>query len=99
MIHEMFNTASASAEMPLQARAHHSPTRSRAITNRNVRVFNAQHVVLNQIHDLLVKRSLQSVTDVTRKLLLQMDRFLPNQRVKRERLLNRVRRSLRSPDN
>src|SRR6267378_5567073 len=99
MIHEMFDAAGATAEMPLQTRPHHSPAWSRSITNSNVRVLDAQDIVLNQIHDLLVERGLQSVSDVTGKFLFQMDRFLPNRGVKRDRLLNRFRRSLRAADN
>src|SRR5204863_54014 len=42
----------------------------------------------------LIQHDVLSVEDadvaVSRKLLLQLDRFLPNRRVKRERLLNRV---------
>src|SRR4051812_37355543 len=98
MIHEMLDATGATAEMPLQTRPHHSPARSRTITNSNVRVLDAQHVVLNQIHDLLIERGLQPVADVTRKLLFQLDRLLSDRCVKRERLLNRFRRSLRPSD-
>src|SRR5207237_6688058 len=86
-------------EMPLQTRPHHSPARSGPITNSNVRVLDAQHVVLNQIHDLLVERRLQPIADMAGKFLLQFDRLLPDRRVKRERLLNCIRRCLRSSDN
>src|SRR5438270_4807879 len=99
MIHEMFDAADATAEMPLQTRAHHSPARSRSIAHRHVCVFNAQHVMLNQIHDLLVERRLQPISDVTGKFLFQMDRFLSNRCVKRERSLNRFWRCIRSADN
>src|SRR5438874_10911067 len=99
MIHEIVDAAGATAEMPLQTWPHHSPAWSRSITNSNVRILDAQHVVLNQIHDLLVKRRLQPVSDVTGKFLFQMDRFLSNRGVKRKRLLNRFRRSLGAADN
>src|SRR5512132_3709594 len=38
VVHEVFDAACAAAEMPLQTWPHHSPTRSRAITDRNVRI-------------------------------------------------------------
>src|SRR3954469_24225489 len=99
MIHEMFDAASASTKVPLQTRPHHPPTRPWPIAHGHIRILNAQHVVLDQIHDLFVERGLQPVTDVTRKLLFQLDRLLPDRCVKRERLLDRVRRSFRSSDN
>ena len=91
---ERIDAACATGKMPLQTRPHHSPTKSRSVADGNVRILDTQNILLNQIHDLAVKRRLQSVTDMTRQFLFQIDRFLPDRRVKRECLFDCIRRCL-----
>src|SRR5215813_1499948 len=98
VFHEMFNTARAATEVPLQAGAHHSPPQSRPITHGVVRIRDTQHSLLNEIHDLFIEGRLESVCDVAGKLLMKMDGLLSDRRVKFHRLLDRFGRCF-SPAN
>jgi hypothetical protein len=80
VFHEMFDSARASTQMPLQTGPHHSPPQSRPITNGVVRVRDTQHPLLNEIHDLFIKGRLEAVRDVAGKLLSKVDGLLSDQK-------------------
>src|SRR2546430_7986600 len=69
MLHEVLDASRPAAEVPLQTRPHDAPSQPRAVAHRVVRVLDAQHVLLNQVHDLAVERGLEAVGDVTGQLL------------------------------
>src|SRR5580704_10189415 len=98
MIYEMFDPPSAPREMKLQAGTHHSPTKTRPVTHRIVSVGDAQHTLLEQVHDLPVQRSLKPIGDVPGKLLVQQDGFLADRGIKLNRALNYFGRCLRPAD-
>ncbi len=98
VFHEMLNPAWATAEVPLQTGSHDSPTKSRPIAHGNIRVGDAQHTLLNQIHDLFVERRLESVPNMTGKFLSQVDGLLTNRCIEGQRLLDCVGRCLGSSD-
>src|SRR6516165_9176484 len=98
MIHEMFDSTRATAQVPLQALAHHAPAKPGPIADGSISVLHAQDALLDQVEHLAVKRGLESVRHMSGKLLLQMDRLLADRRIEADRLLNRVRRSLVTAD-
>ena len=77
MIHEMFDAPRRHRRDAIAGSAPSLPAQPRSITHRHVCVFNTQHTLLNQIHDLLIERGLQPVSDMTGKLLLRWIGFLP----------------------
>ena len=94
VIHEVFDSAGAAAQMPLQALAHHAPAKPRSIADGGVRVLDAQHALLDEVEHLPIERRLQAVGHVPGKLLPQMNRLLADRRIERHRLLDRFRRCL-----
>ena len=84
----MFNPAGAAAQVPLKAGSHHSPTKPRPIAHRIVCVGDAQHTLLDQVHDLPVQRSLKPIGDMSGKLLVQQNGFLADGRIECDRPLN-----------
>src|ERR1043165_2983924 len=96
MFHEMVDSTWTSAEMPLQTRTHHSPAKSWAITHGVVGVADIQHAVLNQIHDLFIEGCLETIANVTRQFLVELDRLLSDRGVKRDCSFNCFGRRLRS---
>src|ERR1700722_9652624 len=98
MIHEMLDSTRATAQVPLQALAHHAPAKPGAVADGGIRVLNAQDALPDQVKHLAVERGLKPVRHVSRKLLLQMDRLLADRSIEADCLLNRVRRSLIATD-
>src|SRR2546422_1875600 len=66
MLHEVLDASRPAAEVPLQTRPHDAPSQPGAVAHRVVRVLDAQHVLLNQVHDLAVEREVM--------YLIQQDR-------------------------
>ena len=70
MIHEMLDSTCATAQVPLQALAHHTPAKAGPITDGSVSVFNAKDALLDQVKHLAVERRLEPVRHVSGKLFL-----------------------------
>ena len=51
----------AAAEVPLQARTHHAPAQPGPLAHGIVGVRDAQHALLNEVHDLAIERRLEPV--------------------------------------
>src|SRR6516164_8682873 len=98
MIHKVFDSTRATAQVPLQALAHYAPAKPGPIADRSVSVLYAQDALLNQVKHLAVQRGLEPVRHMSGKLLLQMDRLLADRSIEADCLLNRVRRSLTTAD-
>ena len=98
VVHEVFDSASAAAQMPLQALTHHAPAKPRSIADGRISVLDAQHALLDEVEHLAIERRLQAVRDMAGKLLLQVNRLLADRRVERHRRLDRFGRGLRSAD-
>src|SRR5215475_3149980 len=94
MIHEMLDSTRATAQVPLQALAHHAPAKPGAKADGGVGIFHAEDSLVDHVKHLAVERGLESVRYMSRKLLLQMDRPLADRRVEADCSLNRLRRSL-----
>src|SRR5215475_1017092 len=94
----MFDSARAATKVPLQTRTHHSPAQAGTVAHGIIGIANTQHAILNEIHNLFIERRLETIANVTRKFLVQLNRLLADGGVERDRLLNRFRRRLRSPD-
>src|SRR6266404_2471266 len=94
----MFNSACATAQMPLQALPHHSPAKAGSIANGRISVLDTQHALLNEVKHLAVKCGLEPVRYMAGKLLLQMNRLLTNRRIERHRLLDSIGRRLAASD-
>src|SRR3984893_3374826 len=65
VIHEVLNPAFPTADVPQQAWTHHSPTKSRPPTHGVICIGNTQNTLFNQIHNLSIQSSLQSVSDMS----------------------------------
>src|SRR5438445_598238 len=62
MLHEVLDSARSAAEVPLQTRTHHAPTQSGPVAHGVVRILDAQHTLLNQVHDLAIERRLETIS-------------------------------------
>src|ERR1700730_5901397 len=94
MFHEMLDSSWATTKMPLQAGTHYAPTQSWSITHRIISITGTQHALLDQIHDLFIESSLETISHMAGKFLVQVNRLLANRRIKRNRSLNCFRRGL-----
>ena len=94
----MLDPARSTANMPLQARTHHSPTQPRPIAHRIIGLGNTQDTLLNQIQDLAIESRLKPVCNMAGKFLPQVDRLLADRRIKRHRLLDGFGRCFRPTD-
>ncbi len=88
MFHEVMDAACASAQMPLQALAHHTPAEPWPVADRDVRIRHAEHASLDERENLLVERGLKAVGRMARKGLAQPDRLLADRCVERHRALD-----------
>src|SRR4029077_15888715 len=98
MIHEVFDSALAAAEMPLQTLSHHAPAKPGSVRDGRISVFHTKDALFDNIKHLAVERGLESIRHMTGKLLLQMDRFLADRSIEVDRLLDRLRRRLSAAD-
>src|SRR5580704_17351000 len=94
MIHKMLDSTRATAQVPLQALAHHAPAKPGPVADGGIRILDAQDTLLNHVRHLAIERGLEPVRHMSRKFFLQMDRPLAERSIEADRLLNRVRRSL-----
>ncbi len=65
MIHEMLDSACATAQVPLQALAHHTPARAGPITDGSISILHAKDALLDQVKHLAVERRLEAVRHVS----------------------------------
>ena len=98
MLHEVLDASRPAAEVPLQTRPHDAPSQPGAVAHRVVRVLDAQHVLLNQVHDLAVERGLEAVGDVTGQLLPEVHGLLADRRIELHRPLDGARGRLHAAD-
>src|SRR5215471_18279150 len=94
MLHEMLDSTRTTAQVPLQALAHHAPAKSGPKADGGIGIFHAQDSLVDHVKHLAVERGLESVRYMPRKLLLQMDRLLADRSIEADCSLNRVRRGL-----
>src|ERR1700690_431461 len=92
VLHEVVNSAGTTAQMEQEIWTHHSPTQSRSPTHGSVRVGDIQYTLLDEVNDLTVQRCLKAVGYVADDLFADMNRFLANRFVERDRTLNSFRR-------
>src|SRR6266567_3584820 len=83
MLHEVMDAPGASAQMPLQARAHDAPPNPRSVAHGDVGIGHAQHALLDEIEHLLVERRLEAVARVARQRLVKPDRLAADGGVER----------------
>ena len=93
VIHEVFDSAIAATQMPLQALTHHAPAKPRSVAHGSISVLDAQHALLDEVEHLAIERRLQAVRDMAGKLLLQVNRLLADRRIERHRRLDRFGRA------
>src|SRR5271156_1929748 len=55
LLHEVLDAACSTAQMPLQALAHHTPAKSGSVTDSGVGFLDAQHVLFDQIEHFSVQ--------------------------------------------
>ena len=72
MIHKVFDSTRATAQVPLQALAHHAPTKPGPKADGGIGIFHAQDSLLDHVKHLAVERGLEAVRHMSRKLLLQI---------------------------
>src|SRR5262249_34957200 len=89
VLQEMLNSPCAAAQMKQKIGAHHSPTQTRSPAHGDVGISNVQHTLLNEVHDLAIQSSLQTVRDMTHNLFLDVNRLFANGGVERKRTLHR----------
>src|SRR5689334_18024033 len=92
VLHEVVNSARATAEMKEEIRTHYSPTQSGSPANGRVRVGDIQYALLDEVNDLTVQRRLQAVGHVPDNLFADVNRFLANRLVKGDCTSDRFRR-------
>src|SRR3989442_5718260 len=85
MLHEVLDASRPAAEVPLQTRPHDAPSQPGAVAHRVVRVLDAQHVLLNQVHDLAVERGLEADGAVTAQLPPEAHGLLADRRIEMHR--------------
>ena len=60
MLHEMLDPARATAQVPLQALAHHAPAKSGPKADGGIGIFHAQDSLLDHVKHLAVERMFAS---------------------------------------
>src|SRR6266702_6590299 len=96
MLHEVSDPARPPAQVPLQALPHYTPAKPRSIANGRIRFLYTQNALLNDVKHLSIERGLESVRYVPGKFLSQVNRFLPDRRIKFHRALDSFGRCLSS---
>src|SRR5258707_13770161 len=89
----MLNSAWTAAEMEQEIWTHQAPTQSRSPAHCNIRIGDIQYTLLDEIDNLTVKRCLKAVGNVSDDLFADMNRFLANRCIERNRALHDLRRS------
>src|SRR4029077_7140416 len=89
---EILNAARNAAKMEQEIWTHQAPTQSRSPAHCNIRIGDIQYTLLDEINDLTVKRCLEAVCHVADDLFAEINRFLANGFVKRDRTLDVFRR-------
>src|SRR5580658_3395770 len=64
VLHEVLDPALATANMPKQARAHHSPPEAGSVTHGDVGVRHTQDSLLDEINDLPIERGLKAIRNM-----------------------------------
>jgi len=75
-----------------------SPNAVLAPTHRCIRIRDAEHTLLDEVHDFAIEGRLQTVRDMTDHFLLQVDWSLPYRFIERNRTLNCLNRCLFAAD-
>src|SRR5947199_9136651 len=84
--------------MPLQARAHHTPTKPWSVRHGDISIFDAEDALLNQGENFTVQSRLQPVPHVARHRLAQPDRLLSDRCVEGNSSFDYSLRGLRPAD-
>src|ERR1700723_657173 len=83
MLHKVMDPAGPASQMPLQARAHHTPSKPWPIARGDVCILHTDDALLDEIEDLSVERRLKPVPNMARESLAQPDRLLADRRIER----------------
>ena len=62
--------------------------KSRSPTHRGIRVSNIEHTLLDEVDNFAIEGGLQAIRDVANNLLADMDRFLTDRCIERDRPLD-----------
>src|SRR6185503_19105188 len=93
-LEEVLHPTRAASEVELQVGSHDAPAQSRSPAHRSVGVSDAQHVLLEEVENLLVESDLEPVGHMARELLLEQNGLLADLRVELHRPLDGVGRGL-----
>src|SRR3954471_5318466 len=84
--------------MEKQIRSHDTPSQAGTPTDGGICVGDVEHALTDEVDDLAIQRSLQTIGHMADHFFADMDRFLADGSVKRDRLLHRLCRGLFSSD-
>src|SRR4051794_17891661 len=84
--------------MEEQIRSHHTPAQAWPPAHGGICVGHVEHALTDEVDDLAIQRSLQTIGDMADHFFTDMDRFLADGSVKRDRLLHCLCRGLFSSD-